>query len=303
MKRFGLILSLFLSLFVAQSALACPKNCKCDAKGNVIYNYNTNTNYNTTDNSVKASVGNVSATGGSSKSDSSSVSNATGGAVTNSGNFNGTVNGGSIAAGAVQNTVKGGDSTSNATGISGGSFGGAGGSSSAVVEKGAVENNVTGGAGGVANADAAASADNSGNNTGTASVNVGGDVYEARRIPVATAYAAALTSGADTCLGSASGGVQLPVIGVSLGKTTLDKGCKLIKETHLLREFGTTPFEKAACFRARAGKEGKDIDAAMAAAGIKCEDVVAAPVVTAGAPVDPTVDEKIDRAFRKAVAK
>jgi hypothetical protein len=288
MKRIGLVLSMLIGLFLTQTSFACPRNCVCDSKGQVIYNYNTN--YNTTDNSVKASVGNVSATGGSSKSDSSSTSSATGGAggsVVNSGNFNGTVAGGSIAKGAVENNVKGGDS--NATGISGGSFGG---SSSATVEKGAVENNVAGGT-------AAASADNSGNNNGTATVTVEGDTYQARRIPVATAYAASLTSGADTCLGSASGGVQLPVIGVSLGKTTRDDGCKLIKETHLLREFGTTEFEQAACYRARAGKEGKEIDAAMESAGIKCNKLV----VTTTTVTDPDIDLKIDRAFRKAVAK
>jgi hypothetical protein len=134
-----------------------------------------------------------------------------------------------------------------------------------------------------------ATANNNGNNsnnannssTNTASgnsteVTVEGDntVYQAARIPVSTAYAASLTSGMDTCLGSASGGVQLPLVGVSLGKTTLDRGCKLIKETHLLREAG---YENAACYRMRAGKEGKEIDAALKAAGITCEPVVVAP--------------------------
>lgn len=147
------------------------------------------------------------------------------------------------------------NSDSHAVGISGGSFGGSASQSQSQ----------------------SASADNSGNNTGSGNVTqvtVEGDTYKARRIPVSTAYAASLTSGIDTCLGSASGGVQLPVVGVSLGKTTKDEGCKLIKETHLLREFGTTEFERAACFRARAGKEGREIDAALKAAGVDCKDIV-----------------------------
>lgn len=77
-----------------------------------------------------------------------------------------------------------------------------------------------------------ASADNNGNNSNNTNVN-----FEARRIPVSTAYAAGLTSGADTCLGSASGGVQTGIVGVSFGSTKVDKNCVNIKNTHLIAEF------------------------------------------------------------------
>lgn len=71
-------------------------------------------------------------------------------------------------------------------------------------------------------------ASSSGNTT---NVTVEGDntTYEARRIPVSTAYAPALTSGLDTCAGSLSGGVQTGVFGLSLGGTKSDQTCQLIK--------------------------------------------------------------------------
>jgi hypothetical protein len=65
-----------------------------------------------------------------------------------------------------------------------------------------------------------------------------------RRIPVATAYAAALTSGIDTCLGSMSGGAQTPVFGISIGSTKHDNTCEIIK---LSRELKMQGFGYEAC--------------------------------------------------------
>jgi hypothetical protein len=91
---------------------------------------------------------------------------------------------------------------------------------------------------------------------------------------VATAYASSLTSGLDTCLGSTAGGVQTEVLGLSLGSTRVDGNCVLVKQVQLLTQLG---YKEAACFRARAGKEGKAIDDAMKQAGVTCEPVPAAP--------------------------
>lgn len=123
-------------------------------------------------------------------------------------------------------------------------------------------------------------------------VSVGGDVYEARRIPVATAYAASLTSGIDTCLGSASAGVQTMVVGVSGGKTFIDRNCILIKQVQLLTQMG---YLEAACFRARMGEEGEAIDEAMKQAGVDC---VAKPVTVAIPENVVTKDELADHEKR-----
>lgn len=100
----------------------------------------------------------------------------------------------------------------------------------------------------------------------TTTVTVTGDTYEARRIPVATAYAPSLTAGEFTCLGSVSGGIQTGVVGLSGGKTTVDQNCVMIRQVYLLQQMGQY---KAACERA---KQDPSIRAAMEAAGSQCED-------------------------------
>jgi hypothetical protein len=75
----------------------------------------------------------------------------------------------------------------------------------------------------------------------SSSVRVEGDTYlqaRNRRIPVSTAYAAPLTSGIDTCLGSASAGVQTGILGVSLGGTKRDRICETIKLSRELHHMG-----------------------------------------------------------------
>jgi hypothetical protein len=55
---------------------------------------------------------------------------------------------------------------------------------------------------------------------------------------VNTAYAPALTSGIDTCLGSFSVGAQHTVFGISFGKTTIDDNCVMLKQARMLHEMG-----------------------------------------------------------------
>ena len=86
------------------------------------------------------------------------------------------------------------------------------------------------------------------------------------RLVVASVVAPNLTSGMDTCLGSASAGLQTQIVGLSGGKTTVDENCVLIKQVHLLIEMG---HNTAACYRAR---QNRDIDLAMTAAGVECRE-------------------------------
>ena len=127
------------------------------------------------------------------------------------------------------------------------------------------------------------SQNNTGNNTGTSTTTVD-STYKAARIPVNTAYSAGLTSGLDTCLGSASGGVQTVPFGATFGSTKEDKNCVLIKQTKLLAEAG---LYKSACIRMTLGKEGEAIRRAMEEAGESCDDVVRTEAVAV--PVAPIV--------------
>lgn len=131
--------------------------------------------------------------------------------------------------------------------------------------------------GGSASSTATASNNSSGNNT------TFNESYR-DRLQAAQAYAPGLTSGIDTCLGSASVGAQTQLFGVSGGKTVVDENCVLIKNTKLLLEMG---LPTAACFYAR--QEPK-IDQAMAAAGVECREpppVPAVPVEDVPIPSDP----------------
>ena len=71
-----------------------------------------------------------------------------------------------------------------------------------------------------------------GNSLGQAngqSVNVGGDTYQAARIPVATAYAPNIAPTA-VCMGSTSVGGQGMTFGVSIGSSWTDKNCMLLEQ-------------------------------------------------------------------------
>lgn len=125
----------------------------------------------------------------------------------------------------------------------------------------------TGGSSNAAVSDSGNSASTSGSSSSSSGTGNSTNVdisNHAPRIPVAEAYAASLTSGLDTCLGSVSAGVQLPIVGATLGSTHVDRNCVLIKQVQLLREMD---LDRAACFRARADR---DIAKAMDAAGDHC---------------------------------
>jgi hypothetical protein len=115
-------------------------------------------------------------------------------------------------------------------------------------------------------------ADNSANLS--SNVRVEGDTYiqaRNRRIPVSTAYAAPLTSGIDTCLGSASAGVQTGILGVSLGGTKRDRICETIKLSRELHHMGMREGAvQLLCNDPR-------VRIAMRNAGTPCEAVTYAP--------------------------
>lgn len=110
------------------------------------------------------------------------------------------------------------------------------------------------------------------------------DVYNERLNPVSTAVGSNLTSGADTCLGSVTGGVQTQILGVSGGKTVVDENCVLIKNTKLLLTMG---LPSAACFYVR---QDPKIDEAMAAAGVECREPPSVPRVVPA----PIANDKVE---------
>ena len=63
-------------------------------------------------------------------------------------------------------------------------------------------------------------------------------VYEAKKIPVSTAYAAALAASQGTCMGSSSVGGQGVGFGVSFGSTWNDKNCNNRLNATLAHTFG-----------------------------------------------------------------
>lgn len=81
------------------------------------------------------------------------------------------------------------------------------------------------------------SASNEGNNS-SQTVNVGGDTYEATKIPVATAFAPSLIAGTNTCMGSSSVGGQGITFGFSVGTTWEDKGCTRRSNAQTLNSLG-----------------------------------------------------------------
>ncbi len=125
-------------------------------------------------------------------------------------------------------------------------------------------------------------ADNSSNLS--SSVRVEGDTYiqaRNRRIPVSTAYAAPLTSGIDTCLGSASAGVQTGILGVSLGGTKRDRICETIKLSRELHHMGMREGAvQLLCIDER-------VRIAMRNAGTPCEAVTYEPPMAYDEPPPP----------------
>ena len=131
---------------------------------------------------------------------------------------------------------------------------------------------------------ATASGNGSGNST---TINQSySDVYR-DRLQVSSAYAANLTSGADTCLGSVSGAVQTQLLGVSGGKTVVDENCVKIKNDKLRMEKALFAYHApgigpvVACYILT---QDPDFSNAMKMAGVECREPQ--PVV-----VPPTVED------------
>ena len=204
----------------ASVAFACDKNppphCSCGSDGqwhdrdtgkvvNTVTNNNTNINNNnsvnksTNVNGVNGNVGSTSSATAAGGSATATGGSATGGSVSNSGN----------------STATGGTQKQSQTQTQSNSLTNSG--------------NATTGA-----STSSASADGAGANSNNTTIETN---YKAAKIPVATAYSAGLTSGFDTCLGSASGGVQTGIVGLTFGSTKVDKNCVTIKRTHLVAEF------------------------------------------------------------------
>lgn len=57
-------------------------------------------------------------------------------------------------------------------------------------------------------------------------------------IPVAASFAAPLTSGLDTCMGSSSGGAAGPGFSLSVGSTWSDKNCVMLKNAREMWNMG-----------------------------------------------------------------
>lgn len=127
---------------------------------------------------------------------------------------------------------------------------------------------------------------NEGNNSQqSTSVKVEGDVYEAPRIPVATAYAAPLTASNGTCMGSTSAGAQGVTIGLSVGITWTDSSCDARYDAQALAALGQ-PVAAIARLCQKA-----EIAAAMEKAGTACPGAAkkaAAPAAEAAASTEPT---------------
>ena len=135
---------------------------------------------------------------------------------------------------------------------------------------------------------ATASGNGSGNST---TINQSySDVYR-DRLQVSSAYAANLTSGTDTCLGSVSGAVQTQLLGVSGGKTVVDENCVKIKNDKLRMEKALFAYHApgigpvVACYILT---QDSDFANAMKMAGVECrEPTPAVPVEDVPVPSDP----------------
>ena len=89
---------------------------------------------------------------------------------------------------------------------------------------------------------------NAGNNSTNSAVNNGNNAAQSTNInfqaqarnPVNSAYAAPLTAGVDTCMGSSSVGAQGVTFGFSGATTWTDKNCVRLKNSRELNSMGMT---------------------------------------------------------------
>lgn len=241
--------------------------------------------------SASATVGTTTATGVSSESSSS-------GNHTDVGPITNTAQGGR--GGSVGNTAISGGNSANTNSLTTGASSATTGEITNTNSTGASTASVGGLSTGASTSSSENTLDNSSvnlssNQASGNSVSVEGDsyVHEARRIPVNTAYAAPLTSGIDTCLGSATGGVQTGVLGISLGSTKRDRNCERIKLSRELFAMGMR--EGAIQLLCQDG----DVRRAMDAAGTPCAQIVfaarvQAPAAPAPEPIAPRVAPQMD---------
>lgn len=128
--------------------------------------------------------------------------------------------------------------------------------------------------------------------------NVGNVHIENQRAPVNTAYAAQLTTGEDTCMGSSSIGAQAVTFGLSIGTTWQDDNCRRLKNSRQLVALG---FHRAATALMCVDD---DVRAAMIAAGTPCPNgemaaAAAAPPARHYVMMAPVADKPVARKQRK----
>ena len=199
---FGLVLAMSAGLAFAGNSNGCQGNCPTTTPGGGT----TSSNAASTATGVGVGVGVGVGYGGSGGS-------ATGGSVTGSGNSTASVSNSGNAH--VATTVMQGQQQA--------AYGGAG------------------GAGGSASSTSSSS---SGGNTlaastGSMTVSVGGDTYEAQaRNPVSSAWAAPLAASNGTCMGSTSAGAQGVTIGLSVGTTWTDENCNARYDAIAIKALG-----------------------------------------------------------------
>lgn len=107
-----------------------------------------------------------------------------------------------------------------------------------------------------------------GNSSSSSLVHVEADK---RRIPVATATAAALTASNGACMGSSSAGAQGAALGLSFGTTWTDEHCDRRYDSIRLQELGMTE----AAMLVMCGKQA--VREAMELAGTPCPEVKQKP--------------------------
>ena len=205
---FGLVLAMSAGLAFAGNSNGCQGNCPTTTPGGGT----TSSNAASTATGVGVGVGVGVGYGGSGGS-------ATGGSVTGSGNSTASVSNSGNAH--VATTMMQGQQQGQAQ-----------------------QQAAYGGAGGAGGSASSTSSSSSGGNTlaastGSMTVSVGGDTYEAQaRNPVASAWAAPLAASNGTCMGSTSAGAQGVTIGLSVGTTWTDENCNARYDAIAIKALG-----------------------------------------------------------------
>ena len=202
---FGLMLALSAGLAFAGNSNGCQGNCPTTTPGGGTTSSTSNAASTATGVGVGVGVG-YGGSGGS----------ATGGSVTGSGNSTASVSNSGNAH--VATTMMQGQQQGQAQQQA--AYGGAGGSASSTSSSSSGGNTL------------AAS-------TGSMTVSVGGDTYEAQaRNPVSSAWAAPLAASNGTCMGSTSAGAQGVTIGLSVGTTWTDENCNARYDAIAIKALG-----------------------------------------------------------------